>query len=359
MIAASLHRRLRSTVALLPRGRMLPAEVWRRRHQVIVRLAVAQALALLVFGLARGLPISEAALGAAAVAAPLLAALPAHFSRGVRSTATSVSLFLASTVLVHFWGGQTEAHFHFFVMVGVVALYQDWLPFGVGLAIVVVHHGVLGTLQPHQVFSHHEAMAHPWSWAAVHAGFVLAASVAHLTSWRLNEHQGLHDPLTGLANRTLLREGLTRSLARGLPVSVVLIDLDDFKDVNDSRGHAAGDRLLLAVAERLDASARGAGEIARLGGDEFAVSVPAGAEAARRVGERFVAGLAQPVHVDGRQLSVHASIGVADSATLSGPASPGPCHAAARADELLRNTDLALHRANAGGKNRVVGYATS
>ena len=71
-------------------------------------------------------------------------------------------------MLVQFWHGQTEAHFHFFVMVGLVALYQDWVPFSVGLAIVVVHHGLIGTLFPGDVYDHHAAMAHPWRWMAIY-----------------------------------------------------------------------------------------------------------------------------------------------------------------------------------------------
>ena len=125
-----------------------------------------------------------------------------------------MSLLAASMLLVYLMHGLTEAHFHFFVMVGLVSLYQDWVPFGVALVVVLIHHGVLGTLFPHSVFGHSAAHHNPWAWAGVHGAFVLAASLAHLAAWRLNEQQGLRDQLTGLANRTLLVETTDRLLQR-------------------------------------------------------------------------------------------------------------------------------------------------
>jgi diguanylate cyclase (GGDEF)-like protein len=330
---------------------MLPDEVWHRRHRAIVRVAGLQALGLVVFGAFQGLGPVEVLAGGALVLAPLALAVPSGYSRKLRSAGASASLFTASTVLVQFWGGQTEAHFHFFVMIGLVALYQDWVPFSIGLGIVVVHHGVLGTLEPQFVYSHHAAMAHPWRWMVVHAAFVLAASVTHLASWRLNEQQGLRDPLTGLANRTLLQEFLTRALSRREEITVLFVDLDDFKNVNDSRGHAAGDQLLLAVTERLRACVRGGDLVARLGGDEFAVVLHGGEPAARRVGERFLASLDQPVTVEGHQLHVHASLGTADTSTLCQQRSDLDSAA-----ELLRNADLAMYWAKSSGKNRLVAY---
>ncbi|WP_432541400.1 putative bifunctional diguanylate cyclase/phosphodiesterase [Kineococcus sp. SYSU DK002] len=350
--ARDLRRRAVTAFSLLPRGRMLPDEVWQRRHRAVVRVAAAQAALLVLFGAFLGHAALACVAGGVLVAAPLVLALPASQGRKLRSAGASVSLFLASTVLVQFWEGQTEAHFHFFVMVGLVALYQDWVPFSIGLGVVVVHHGLLGALRPQFVYSHHAAHEHPWAWMAVHAGFVLAASLTHLASWRLNEQQGLRDPLTGLANRTLLQEFLTRALARRDEVGVLFVDLDDFKNVNDSRGHAAGDQLLLAVAQRLRACVRGGDLVARLGGDEFAVVIHGGHAPARRVGERFLASLAQPVDVEGQQVHVHASLGTADTATMCGSRSELDASA-----ELLRNADLAMYWAKSSGKNRLVAYS--
>jgi diguanylate cyclase (GGDEF)-like protein/PAS domain S-box-containing protein len=156
------------------------------------------------------------------------------------------------------------------------------------------------------------------------------------------EHQAFHDRLTGLANRALFRDRLEHALARRNrnphPVAVLLLDLDDFKVVNDSLGHAAGDRLLVMVAERLRGHLRASDTTARLGGDEFAVLLddPASADEATLVAERLVEVLTAPYQLDGRELFVRASIGVALAAVTGQPA-----------DELLRDADMAMYAAKA------------
>jgi diguanylate cyclase (GGDEF)-like protein/PAS domain S-box-containing protein len=156
------------------------------------------------------------------------------------------------------------------------------------------------------------------------------------------EHQAFHDRLTGLANRALFRDRLGHALARRNrnqhPVAVLLLDLDDFKVVNDSLGHAAGDRLLVMVAERLRGHLRASDTTARLGGDEFAVLLddPATADEATLVAERLVEVLTAPYQLDGRELFVRASIGVALAAATGQPA-----------DELLRDADMAMYAAKA------------
>ncbi|SFK98518.1 putative bifunctional diguanylate cyclase/phosphodiesterase [Geodermatophilus ruber] len=334
--------------ALLPEGRRLPDEVWRRRHRVLVWVAAVQGPVLGVLALATGWSPLVALFVPLAVLYPLaFLALPGA-GRGVRSAATSASLLAASVALVHLLDGLTEAHFHFFVVVGLVALYQSWLPFGLALLVVLTHHGLAGTLFPHAVFGHAAGHHSPWTWAVIHGGFVLAASLTHLAAWRLNEQQGLRDQLTGLANLTQVIERAGRLLRRDdRPVSVLLLDLDDFRDVNDSRGHAVGDRLLVAVGRRLRGCVRPGDEVARLGGDEFALLVDGGPDVARAVGERILRTLADPIAVDGRALVVHVSIGLADSTSVPDRA----------ADTLLRNADLAMYIAKARGKNRLVLYA--
>jgi diguanylate cyclase len=334
--------------ALLPEGRSLPHEVWLRRHRAIVRIAAVQALALGVLTLAVGHAPLTALFVVCAVGYPLAFLVLPGAGRGLRATATSLSLLGTSVALVHVLGGLTEAHFHFFVVIGLVALYQSWLPFGLALLVVLVHHGVAGTVFPHEVFGHEGAYSSPWAWAALHAAFVLAASLAHLAAWRLNEQQGLRDPLTGLANRTQLVENADRLLSRdAAPVSALMLDVDDFRDVNDARGHAAGDRLLVAVAQRLAGCVRPVDQVARLGGDEFAIVVDGGPEVAAAVGERILRALADPVTVDGRPLAVHVSLGAADTGTAT----------ERDAVTLLRNADLAMYMAKARGKNRLVQYA--
>jgi diguanylate cyclase (GGDEF)-like protein/PAS domain S-box-containing protein len=160
-------------------------------------------------------------------------------------------------------------------------------------------------------------------------------------------HQAFHDPLTGLANRALFRDRVSHALAlaqrRGSPVTVLYLDLDDFKNVNDSLGHAEGDRLLIAAAERFLACARSADTVARLGGDEFAILVE-GTDGTEGLAERLAAAMSHPFSLSGNQVKVTVSIGVAS-------ASPDD-----RADDLLRNADMAMYAAKRRGKGRAETY---
>ncbi|WP_305790115.1 putative bifunctional diguanylate cyclase/phosphodiesterase [Symbioplanes lichenis] len=162
-------------------------------------------------------------------------------------------------------------------------------------------------------------------------------------------HQAFHDGLTGLANRVLFRERLEHSWARaelsGHGVGVLFVDLDDFKEVNDTLGHAVGDQLLVAVAERISTAIGRHNTAARMGGDEFAVLVENAGEpgVAEEIAARVVAALAVPVEVsDGlggsNIVSGAASVGVATSADAKNPT------------ELLRHADLALYLAKGAGK---------
>ncbi|WP_433290896.1 putative bifunctional diguanylate cyclase/phosphodiesterase [Actinoplanes sp. CA-030573] len=151
------------------------------------------------------------------------------------------------------------------------------------------------------------------------------------------DHSATHDALTGLPNRALFHDRLAAALdpARpGRPVSVALIDLDDFKTVNDTLGHGAGDALLIAVAARLSAAVRPGDTVARLGGDEFVVLLDnvTGADA-ENTARRMIAALAEPVLADGHDLLVRASIGIATGR--------GGDHGA----DLLRRADIAMYAA--------------
>jgi diguanylate cyclase (GGDEF)-like protein len=158
-------------------------------------------------------------------------------------------------------------------------------------------------------------------------------------------HQAFHDPLTDLANRSLFINRVKEALAAEgtAEISVLFIDLDDFKTFNDSFGHAAGDELLMAVASRLRDSVRPGDTIARLGGDEFAVMVQK-SEHARDdgvlVAERIMRAFQEPVQAAEETISVHLSIGIATTSDSR------------RADELIRNADLAMYRAKESGKGR-------
>ena len=171
---------------VLPQGRPLPDSVWAQRHRAILALLWLHAVGLAIFGLVRGKGVDHALVEGGALA---LIAVVASRVRGrrLRSGMAAFGLILASAVFVHLSGGVVEVHFHFFVMVAVLTLYQEWLPFLVAIGFVVLHHGVVGALDPDAVYNHQAAIDHPWRWAAIHGGFVLAASVANLTAWRLNE----------------------------------------------------------------------------------------------------------------------------------------------------------------------------
>jgi diguanylate cyclase (GGDEF)-like protein len=179
--------------------------------------------------------------------------------------------------------------------------------------------------------------------------FVLATSRAralYLVGQRTGDlrHQALHDALTGLPNRALIMDRTEQMLARdrrfGTTSAALFIDLDNFKDVNDTLGHGAGDRLLMAVAARLETSLRDADTIGRLGGDEFVVLID-GAVSPELVAERLLEVMRQPFDLDGASmpLIVNVSVGIA----VGGRMNP---------EDLLRDADVALYQAKAAGKNR-------
>jgi diguanylate cyclase (GGDEF)-like protein/PAS domain S-box-containing protein len=408
--------------------------------------------------------------------------------RQTRSVLAVFGLLSSSAILTHFSGGLIEMHFHFFVMVAVASLYQTWVPFLLAIGFVALHHGVVGAIDPASVYNHPSALTAPWKWALVHAGFILAESVACLVGWRLNEnaldgeraarvelekanrdlaeaqalsnvgswdwdlatnevwwsnemyrvfgvypdrfqptyesflslvhdsdrdrvtiaiktaldrhtqlkyeceitrpegttrvihalgecvldadgnvvkmmgtcqdvtdrkrleqeieHRAFHDGLTGLANRALFHNRVDHALdlQRRSPstFSVLFMDLDDFKNINDSLGHHMGDAVLVEVAERLQDAVRPADTVARLGGDEFALLMEnTDAEGAVMVATRILTALEDPLPLLGRSdVVVHPSIGIT---AVSGN------H---RASDVLRDADIAMYAAKRQGKNR-------
>ena len=167
-------------------------------------------------------------------------------------------------------------------------------------------------------------------------------------------HQALHDPLTGLANRSLFTQVVATRLEsrdpNGTVPIVLFVDLDDFKLVNDSLGHAAGDALLVAVGDRLGSVLRSSDMAARLGGDEFAVLLrdTPDMKASLRVANRLTAAMGSFFEIEGRDVNVRASVGVAAGR-------PG----VETAGDLLRNADVAMYSAKARGKGRVVVFEPS
>ena len=471
----------------LPRGRTLSEPVWRARHRALLIVLAAHAPALAAFGALRGHGLLHSAVEGGLVAFIALVAAVGSRHRKLSSALVSFGLFTCSALLVHFWDGTIEAHFHFFVVIAALALYEDWLPFGLGIGFVALHHGLTGALAPEYVYAHGEAAAHPWRWALIHATFVLAAAVLNLLTWRMNEdvrgdlrhregqlveaqriaglghwewdlasgriewssqlhdltgiapdqqitfalyldlvhpedradvqhgleaafageqlfvsehrlvrpdgavwhtqargkvirtddgaprrmvgtalditerkeaeqeidrsraalaHQALHDTLTGLPNRELLQDRLEQALRRTQrsehPPVVLFLDLDHFKVINDSLGHAAGDELLREMAKRLDAIVRPADTIARFGGDEFVVLCEEmeGERDAISIAERIIEELAHPFRLGTADHVVTVSVGLAF-------AEPG-----ADPDTLLRDADAAMYRAKELGRSR-------
>jgi PAS domain S-box-containing protein len=184
----------------LPVGGSLPDDVWCGRHRFLLALTWFHVGIIALIGPLFGYrwelslaaffedgtvlhPIAESLMVAffAAVAAY------GRASRTFRATAVGFGLMSSSAILVHLSGGYIELHFHFFVMLAFLALYQDWIPYILAIAYVAIHHGVIGVLWPEAVFNHAAAFDAPWTWAGIHAFFVLWASVASVIAWRFNE----------------------------------------------------------------------------------------------------------------------------------------------------------------------------
>ncbi len=156
-------------------------------------------------------------------------------------------------------------------------------------------------------------------------------------------HQAFHDELTGLANRVLFHDRVAHALERvrrGSSIAVLFLDVDDFKTVNDTLGHQAGDELIQAVAERIVDGARSVDTAARLGGDEFAVLIDDCEIDPVEFGERLLESIGAPIVIDGNELRVTASVGMARARAGE----------EISVDDLLRNADLAMYSAKTNGK---------
>ncbi|HEV2982603.1 MAG TPA: diguanylate cyclase [Solirubrobacteraceae bacterium] len=335
---------------MLPRGGSLPLQEWRRRHSGIVALLWVNVVALPIYSVAGGRSSLVHGLDVGLALGAMAALAGAHrLSRKVRTACASLGLLSAAALLVHASGGLLESHFSFFVVIIVLTLYEDWMPFLMAVAFVLIHHGVLGTLDPRAVFDRPEEWANPWKWAAIHAAYVAAAGIAALAAWRLNE--GVRatmretqselelasetDSLTGLRNRRKLMADLDEIADAERPVVLVLLDLDGFKSYNDTFGHPAGDSLLARLGARLQAAVGASGSVYRLGGDEFCVLCPSPASARPRIEATAAAALRER----GEGFSITAAHG---SVAM-------PIEAASVA-EALRMADLRMYAHKAGSR---------
>jgi signal transduction histidine kinase len=147
----------------------------------------AHALVLPFFGTAMGYSVVHSVLEGGVLPGTLALAAQAPGPRKLRAGLVSLGLLSCSALFVHLSGGYIEAHFHFFIVVVIIGLYEDWLPFGLAFAYVVLHHGVGGTIDPSSIYNHPDAQAHPWRWAAIHGAAISLAGALSIGAWKLNE----------------------------------------------------------------------------------------------------------------------------------------------------------------------------
>ncbi len=178
----------RRVVDFLPEGGGLDDERWRTRHRLLLVLLAVHVPALAAVAVVNGSVGSQVAvelslLGAALVGGALLA------RRRAAAISTTLGLVGCSATLVHVTDGAMEAHFHFFVVLGFVALYQSWSTYLTAIGFVVVSRGLVAVLAPQSIYDHPSAIDEPWRWAAAHGAFILFAAVSHVLFWRIAEQE--------------------------------------------------------------------------------------------------------------------------------------------------------------------------
>ena len=221
MAPLSVWQRIRQA---LPEGRELPRVTWEWRHNTILAVMGLHAVALAAFGVYRGwgVPLSLAEGGL--IGLLTLVAWWPRLGRRFRSATAALAAVTSSAVLTQFAGGYIEAHFHFFVMVALIAMYQDWVPFLLAIVYVAVDHGVIGTLLPAWVYNHPDAIAHPWKWAGIHAVMVLAECAALLAFWGGSEKATARsDMVLASAGDGIVGLGADRRITFANPSAVTLL----------------------------------------------------------------------------------------------------------------------------------------
>ncbi|HTN43428.1 MAG TPA: PAS domain S-box protein [Nitrospiria bacterium] len=172
---------------MIPEGRALSETAWNGRHRGILVLLWLHAFGLAGFGIYKGYGAVQSLGEGSVIAALAFAATRTTIGRCTRSAIASVGLVTSSAILVQFSGGYIEAHFHFFIMLTLIAIYEDWIPYLMAICFVLIEHGLTGQFIPAAVYNHPDAMVHPWKWAIIHAAFILCESVALLVVWRVSE----------------------------------------------------------------------------------------------------------------------------------------------------------------------------
>ena len=225
--------------SLFSDGGSLPQEVWQKRYSFLLGLTWLHAVVIALVGPALGYnwEMSIAALFRDrtvlhTIFEGLVVALFAgvgsirRLGRTLQAVAVAVGLMTASATLVHLSGGYIEFHFHFFVMLAFLALLQDWVPYIFAIAYVAIHHGLVGALWPEEVFNHSAAINAPWTWAGIHAFFILCFSVGSIIAWRFNERalDKIKKQAAELEEANKLQADFTAMIAHDLraPISTVL-----------------------------------------------------------------------------------------------------------------------------------------
>jgi signal transduction histidine kinase len=225
--------------SLFSEGGSLPEEVWQKRYSFLLGLTWLHAVVIALVGPTLGYSW-EMSIGALfrdgtvlhtifeGLVVALFAAVGSvrWLGRSLQAVAVAVGLMTASATLVHLSGGYIEFHFHFFVMLAFLALLQDWVPYIFAIAYVAIHHGLVGALWPEEVFNHSAAINAPWTWAGIHAFFILCFSVGSIIAWRFNEKalDKIKKQAAELEEATKLQADFMAMIAHDLraPISTVL-----------------------------------------------------------------------------------------------------------------------------------------
>jgi signal transduction histidine kinase len=224
----SVRRIVPRTVAAirdyLPRGNTLDPETFRRRHLLLCWVLALHIPALYAFGVWQGYGVGHVALEMATPAACLLLARVARNPR-LAAFFLTAGLVFCSSVLVHLSGGTIEAHFHFFVLIGLIALYQDWVPFIWNVVFTVLSHGLGSVMDSTSMYNHYAAQNNPWLWAVIHGVAVLAACAGLMVFWKNTEmEQQRNSALATELATAELATAQTEAMQRRL-VSQLLLNL--------------------------------------------------------------------------------------------------------------------------------------
>ncbi|HET6954464.1 MAG TPA: ATP-binding protein, partial [Acidimicrobiales bacterium] len=232
--AGPIRRAVATVRAYLPLGNTLDEPTFQRRHLFLCWVLGLHVPALFVFGVWRNYDVRHVALELAVPVACLVFARRA-FNRRLAAFFVTAGLVYCSVVLVHLSGGAIEAHFHFFILIGLIALYQDWVPFLWNVIFTVLSHGVGSSIGASLMFSHAAGQTRPWSWAALHGVAVLAACVGVVIFWKHTEQEQQR-------NVQLVADLAAADAARRVATSELLVNLA-------RRNHSLLDRQLEVIAD--------------------------------------------------------------------------------------------------------------